>query len=288
MKAKHDEKRKICPYCHYAGWLYVSWAGRNYFRCDVCDLIFRDIQGDHRARDLYRYYKDRYFDEYGGIEITGDRNPVYHQIMDIIEREKSPGTLLDVGCGCGFLLKEAQDRGWRVMGVDLSMKSMDHAENLVGQSLFRGILNDFPEGVTYDAVTFVNVLEHCTSPWEDIRHTQSLLKEDGLLFLRFPNGCFHPWMLRHSSYTLFSALLRHSPVLHEYSFTPFFIRRMLKDCGFDKIEVRNARLSGVRLWTRMLKTSIAAAVHILYMISAGRLLLGPSLEVIARKGEQTL
>jgi tRNA(Ile2) C34 agmatinyltransferase TiaS len=47
MKAKHDEKRKICPYCHYAGWLYVSWAGRNYFRCDVCDLIFRDIQGDH-------------------------------------------------------------------------------------------------------------------------------------------------------------------------------------------------------------------------------------------------
>lgn len=285
MTPKHEEKRKICPYCHSAGWLYVSWAQRNYFRCGSCDLIFRDIQGAHRERDLHRYYQDRYFEEYGGDEIRGDRNFVYHWIMDIIEREKSPGTLLDVGCGCGFLLKEARDRGWCVMGVDPSAKSMDLAENLVGQRLFRGMLRDFSEGSTYDAVTFINVLDHCASPWEDIRYVRNLLKEDGILFLRFPNGYFHPWILRHSCHALFSTILRQSPVLHEYSFTPFFIRRMLRDLGFDQIEVRNARLSGGRLWDRILKTIVTAAVHLMAMTSAGRLMLGPSLEVTARKKE---
>ncbi|HRR39716.1 MAG TPA: class I SAM-dependent methyltransferase [Syntrophales bacterium] len=218
----------------------------------------------------------------------GNRDPIYRRVMDAIERKKSTGALLDVGCGCGFLLKEAQDRGWRVMGVDPSVKSTDHAEALVGKCLFRGMLSDFPEGPTYDVVTFINVLDHSALPWIDIRHAERLLKGEGLLFLRFLNGRFHPWMLRRSSYFPISTILGREPVLHEYSFTPFFIRRMLKDCGFDRIEIRNAGLSGGRLWARMLKTLVAAAVHFLYVTSARRLLLGPSLEVMARKKEHVL
>jgi hypothetical protein len=49
--------------------------------------------------------------------------------MDIIEREKSPGTLLD-GMRMRFPAERSSGQSWRVMGVDLSMKSMDHAEIL--------------------------------------------------------------------------------------------------------------------------------------------------------------
>jgi hypothetical protein len=79
-------------------------------------------------------------------------------------------------------------------------------------------------------------------------------------------------MLRHSELYFVSALLRHSPVLHEYSFTPFFIRRMLKDADLTRLKCETPSFGGAVVDSHA-KTSIAAAVHILYMISAGRLLL---------------
>jgi 2-polyprenyl-3-methyl-5-hydroxy-6-metoxy-1,4-benzoquinol methylase len=283
MTSEHGKKSKFCPYCLSPGRLYVQQGGSDYFRCSGCDLIFRDRRRNESRNTLDRYYEDRYFDDFAADQMTGLRDPVYLRVMDAIERHQPPGTLLDVGCGCGFLLKEARKRGWRIMGIDPSVKSMDHAEKMLDCRLFRGTLEAYPPGYTFDVVTFINVLDHSATPWNDVQRVGMLLKEGGLLFLRFPNGRFHPWILRLLSRLPGDALLRKYPVLHEYSFTPSFIRRLLSDCGFERIDVRNAGLSKGAVPNRFLTMIIAIVVHFLYLISAGTILSGPSLEVTARK-----
>jgi hypothetical protein len=81
-------------------------------------------------------------------------------------------------------------------------------------------------------------------------------------------------------------------VFHEYCFTPKFVRRLLSDHGFADIEVYNASLSGGSLIHRLrrlhrlargLLRGIEAAGKLTDLIFGGRVLWGPSLEVIARK-----
>jgi len=287
MTYERDKKWKSCPYCLSTGRLYVYHGGSNYYRCDGCDLIFRDGQRHENGDDLHRYYEDHYFDDCAEDEMTGQRNSIYRRVMDAIGKEAPPGKLLDVGCGCGFLLNEARRRGWHIMGIDPSVKSMDHAKKMLGIRLFRATLNDFTVSETYDVITFINVLDHSVSPWTDIQRAGRLLNRGGLLFLRFPNGLFHSTMLRLSSHFMCDAMLRKFLVLHEYSFSPSFVRRLLGDGGFERIKVRNAGLSGGVLLNRILKTIIAIVMHSLYLASAGSILSGPSLEVTARKQEQT-
>jgi len=283
MMSEHDKISKSCPYCLSTGRLYVYHGGSNYYRCDGCDLIFRDGRQHENGDDLHRYYEDHYFDDCAEDEMTGQRNSIYRRVMDAIGKEAPPGKLLDVGCGCGFLLNEARRRGWRIMGIDPSVKSMDHAENMLESRLFRGTLETFPLGDTFDVVTFINVLDHSAAPWKDIQHAVRLLNRGGLLFLRFPNGLFHPVIQQISSGFMGNAVMHKYLVLHEYSFTPFFIKHLLSDHGFTGIEIRNASLSGGSVFSRILKKTFAIAAHSLYLASAGKMIFGPSLEVMARK-----
>jgi len=287
MTAMQQNESKTCPYCLSMVRSYVRYGGNDYYRCDRCDLIFEDSCRDEIERGLHRYYEDHYFDDYARDEMTGYRDPIYRHVMDAIEHEMRPGSLLDVGCGCGFLLKEALMRGWSIMGIDPSVKSLHHADKLLERRLFRDTLDAFTDYETYDVITFINVLDHSASPWTDIQRAGRLLSRGGLLFLRFPNSLFHSTMLRLSSHFMSDAMLRKFLVLHEYSFSPSFIRRLLGDCGFERIEVRNAGLSGGVLLNRIRKTIIAIVMHSLYLASAGRILIGPSLEVTARKQEKT-
>jgi hypothetical protein len=78
-------------------------------------------------------------------------------------------------------------------------------------------------------------------------------------------------------------------VFHEYCFTPGFIRRLLSDNGFGDIEVYNSSLSGESLISSFPFFSFVTRVievveKLTDLISGGRVLWGPSLDVIARKG----
>ncbi|PIU84514.1 MAG: hypothetical protein COS67_12850 [Deltaproteobacteria bacterium CG06_land_8_20_14_3_00_44_19] len=83
-------------------------------------------------------------------------------------------------------------------------------------------------------------------------------------------------------------LVRKFLIFHEFSFTPRFVRRLLSDHGFADIVVYNASLSGGSLVKSFPVFSFVTRLievvgKLTDLVSGGRVLWCPSLEVIARK-----
>jgi 2-polyprenyl-3-methyl-5-hydroxy-6-metoxy-1,4-benzoquinol methylase len=279
-----NSSSEFCPYCHSNAELDFSINKRHYFHCRNCDLIFKGNRRNDDQNKVISYYEKEYFNNYAHNELTGSRNIIYSHILDTIETKINIGKLLDVGCGCGFFLKEARSRGWNVTGIDPSEKSIDYCNNTLGTASARkGTLASISTEKDYNVITMINVLDHSTEPWSEIEKSITLLKEDGLIFLRFPNGMVHPALFNIASKFRMHNLIKKYLIFHEYSFTPKFIKRLLIDCGFSKIVINNAILSGGTICNPVFKKTIGMVSNLLYYISFGEIIMSPSLEVTALK-----
>ena len=288
-----EVKMMPCPHCHTDSRLDFSFYVRDYYRCPHCDLIFR-----HREKgrtDLLAYYQKNYFDEHGNDQTSGIRTLVYLHVLDVLSQYTKTGSLLDVGCGCGYFLKEAQDHGWQVTGIDPSEKSIEIAKTLIGDAALCGTLDDLPADMRFDAVTLINVLDHMVDGGRQLKVIRNLLKPGGVLYLRFPNGSFYTFILHLSRY-LPSSMSKHMNnflVFHEYAITARAIKHCLAELGFARIEVCNTRLSGDCMHGgnrsmqynvhRSFTILVSIAFQFLESISRGRWVWGPSLQVTAIK-----
>ncbi len=276
--------KETCPYCHSAAEFDFSAHERRYFHCKSCDLMFKGGRENEDEKGLIQYYQDSYFSDYAQYQLTGYRTAIYSHVLDIIESQTRVGKVLDVGCGLGFFLKEAKNRGWDITGIDPSEASIDYSERLLGNKFTHtGTLKDLSQENEFDVVTMIDATGFSSEPWADIEKAKTLLKDGGLLYLRFSNGILHSALFRMSIKFKADYLINHLLVSHSYSLTPRFIRRLLGDYGFSILFIRNSMPSGADFFNRLLKKTISMAVNSLYFISRGRIIIGPSLEVLARK-----
>ena len=49
--------------------------------------------------------------------MSGERDRLFGRILDLIEKKKDTGRILDIGAGCGGFMAAAQKRGWKVKKV---------------------------------------------------------------------------------------------------------------------------------------------------------------------------
>jgi len=215
---------------------------------------------------------------------------------------KSERRLLDVGCGYGIFLNLAKDQGWKVYGIELSEDACQFARKNFGLNVFCGDLKEasFPKD-HFDVVTLWNVLDHTTNPLEQLLEIKRILKDNGLLFIRLPNFLFQgkSRCIGEAFDRLFfgrTYLSRKISVSHLYAFTPSSIANLLERVGFSTFRLKNAPPAkgdpydafpflGDRLmnWT---KNSFFISCELLYHLSLGKILWGPSMEVFASKKEQ--
>lgn len=112
------------------------------------------------------------------------RNPwIEKVIQDKIGQNCS---VLDVGCGGGFLTNYLAQKGYTVSGVDLSKKSLEIAQkNDPTQSVQYHFASayelPFDEG-TFDVVSAMDLLEHVEKPELVIQEASRVLKKGGLFF----------------------------------------------------------------------------------------------------------
>jgi len=118
------------------------------------------------------------------------RNRFGKERMNIIERYVDvtlPKTLLEIGCSTGFLLEEAQARGWGVTGTELNQSAVMFAQKrglkIIDQPLEKIDFN----GETFSAVALYDVLEHLLDPSHTLRLVHELLNEKGCIFIYVPN-----------------------------------------------------------------------------------------------------
>ena len=158
--------------------------------------------------------------------MTADRE-TFQQRLALIERHRSPGRLLDVGCTIGTFMQESIKRGWNAVGLEPNPAACRYARE-AGLSVVEGFLSKESWdqlGRDFDVVHMGDVLEHVANPQEAVRVAASGLKRGGLLSITTPD--FESFVARK---------FQVKPFEHLFYFTEKTLSNLLTRCGLH-IEV---------------------------------------------------
>lgn len=298
-----------CPLCgsNDAELLQTERGVLGVVQCKSCNLIY----SNPRARDAEEnYFGDAaIFHEEARLIFNGekphhrDRNYVYE--LRRIRRIKSHGKLLDIGANMGFFLRKARDFGYEVEGVEPSPSLAQMARKEFGLTIHNDFFrkSDFA-AKSFDVVTLIDVFEHVTAPQELLRDIAFVLKDDGILCIKVPNGNYGRLKLRLArmlnraqQHDIFNA---YEHVVH-YTFPT--LRQMLEKGGFKvrkeiiPLPIRVpvwANLTGhyylhaspwIKDWKRSLVRGIFFRLGQLQHTMRMKVTFGPDLMVIAEKGK---
>lgn len=112
----------------------------------------------------------------------------YALFLDYLDA--APGRrLLDVGCGTGYLLRAAEERGIETYGVDLSREGVKIARSVTPRSKIhvgRGEHLEFPDRF-FDYVTCIGALEHFLDMGRGLQEMRRVASDDALFCIVVPN-----------------------------------------------------------------------------------------------------
>jgi len=107
-----------------------------------------------------------------------------------------PGSrVLEFGCAGGYMTKGFQEEmGCSVTAVDINAEVAEqarpYAEKLITGDIEHPEIWEQIEG-QFDAAIFADVLEHLADPWQTLRRTKKVLREDGLIVSSIPNVAYY-------------------------------------------------------------------------------------------------
>ena len=159
-------------------------------RCERCG--FGRTHPDVPESEIGRWYPPAY---YGEANVRF--NPVMEALVrvfrrrraDVIARLTTPGKVLDVGCGRGFMLQTLRGLGYAVQGTELSAHAAKHASGVLGIDVHTGDFASAPYALgSFRAVIFWHSLEHFRDPLGAVARAAALLEPGGLLVIAVPNS----------------------------------------------------------------------------------------------------
>ena len=116
--------------------------------------------------------------------ISRERN----HLRSMYLHRRSPGRLLDVGCGQGRFLDHIRRKGWLIEGVEPDPIAAEIARALYGIAVHVGELASahYSDGY-FDAITMNHVIEHVHNPVALLQECHRILRPGGLLVAVTPN-----------------------------------------------------------------------------------------------------
>ncbi|HSX12853.1 MAG TPA: bifunctional 2-polyprenyl-6-hydroxyphenol methylase/3-demethylubiquinol 3-O-methyltransferase UbiG [Chlamydiales bacterium] len=107
-------------------------------------------------------------------------------------------TILDIGCGAGFLTNPLARKGHAVTGIDLSMSSLETAKQADTTGTVQYLEANAYEiplpNERFDVVCAMDFLEHVEEPAKVVREAARVLKPNGLFFFYTFNRNFLSWL----------------------------------------------------------------------------------------------
>jgi SAM-dependent methyltransferase len=220
-----------CPICGGSEGSPVHREGSfQMVKCLSCQFIYLNPRPTEES--LFRFYQHYLPEEGPSIQAWQKMmHPVFKRAATLIQQSKRKGNLLDVGAGFGFFLSEMKNRGWEVMGVEISQKAMDYMRDVLKLEIHLGPLEriGFPEN-HFDVVTSFYVIEHLLNPMSFLQECHRILKPGGVLLLRYPHTTPIKNVLR---FFRVENRLYDLPA-HLSDFSPRIIQRCLEKMGFGE------------------------------------------------------
>lgn len=150
-------------------------------KCKSCGFVFSEQIPN--TIDLIKYY-ERYNRNQYLSPITVKR---YEDLLDRFEKFRKSSRILDVGCGSGYFLEVAKQRGWEVFGTEFTEDAVSVCRSK-GIMMHQGKLDteNYPAS-SFDIITSFEVLEHINDPLEEVKKFHALLRKEGIVYLTTPN-----------------------------------------------------------------------------------------------------
>ena len=201
-------------------------------QCDRCGLQFVNPMPNKEFLDqLYRKDGEEspYYRNYI-LERTNRRssyNKQYHRRLKLIEKySQGKGKLLDIGCGGGFFLKTAEERGWEPHGIDIVPGFVEFARD---ELQLKNVNCRSLEELEYkkhffDVIVLWDLIEHLPHPSNFLKTINQLLRPDGLLVIWTPNARNSAWLKKN--------WFGYQPLQHLYFFSPGTLNQTLQSTGF--------------------------------------------------------
>jgi len=191
------------------------------------------------------YYRNERFFEANGQTIYGyfdyaserfvkqqDHQRVVDRIIGFFDPPEINGRrFLDVGCGLGYLLDVAHDRGFRVEGIDYNPRAVDW----IGRKYtFPAVAGDFMayESGPFDTITMLDVIEHLPRPLEALEKAAALTRPGGIFALSTMDSDSLVSRLLGSRLEDFRRTREHL-----YFFNRHTMRRGLERAGFEVLRI---------------------------------------------------
>ena len=209
---------------------------------------------------------------------------------------RRPKRLMDVGCGYGHFIEQAAADGWRVLGVEIVPAGVLSARQRVpAGDVFAGDLRQARlESGCVDAITLWDVLDQVEDPAAELEECHRILASGGTIAIRVRNVASQLWI--HRCYCRLEWRwrmlgIKPAAVFHRYSFSRHAVEQLLREKGFVDISTRNSPLtrgdpyrhSALRGIAGMGKRVFGFVAEVVYRLSSGQRVIGPSFLVWARK-----
>ena len=226
--------------------------------CSECTVSFSSV----RFTDEYlheKYYRFNYHEEMLG-EGEDYRNvsaDFFRSIARKVHTFKTSGKWLDIGCGSGYLLREAARLGYECTGIDVNedFKAGDGIRFLNADLDSAELERDY-----FDIVSMVNVIDHIPNAAEILKKVNSLLKSGGLFFIHVQNEFFF-------DKPLFRKVSTYCPNVHLVNYSHRNIGNVLRRFGFNKTVFLNPSHKKHKGMKGLLTTVLNILNRLMYGIS---------------------
>jgi 2-polyprenyl-3-methyl-5-hydroxy-6-metoxy-1,4-benzoquinol methylase len=164
-----------------------------FVECVNCGLLRQNPYPDWES--LKEYYPEDYSSylpqasEIQSHSLRLDKRYGLWKRVNLVNKYKSSGRWLDIGCGTGRVLQEALVwKKWDLMGIE----PVKHAAEYTHQRTGIPIINDRLENFVgyeffFDIITMWDVLEHLNDPIKNLEKISEILKPNGLFVFSMPN-----------------------------------------------------------------------------------------------------
>jgi len=158
--------------------------------------MIKEMQFDSDSK-ASKWYNKR-FSDYGVFETSKQYNSLMLNWLGI--KNKTNAKLLDVGCGGGFFLKQAE-KFLDCVGIDFSREALIQAKKNCNSKLVLASASLLPfKNNSFDFIVCLGSLEHFIDMDKSLKEMNRVLKKNGKINIYVPNSEFILFKIKKATY----------------------------------------------------------------------------------------